>query len=712
MAIVAASSRASIRRVPKPARKPSGGYRVGIDVGGTFTDMVLVLPDRSIHLDKTATTPEDQSNGVMNGLGRLARSQGLELADFLARTERIVHGTTTADNTMIQMKGAVTGLITSDGHRDEIELRRGYKEEIWDPSSPPPEPICPRRRRIGVPERLDFEGSVVVALDEEAVRKALRRLKLLGTESLAVVFLFSFVNSVHERRVREIAAEELPGVDVSLSCEVMPSAPEFERTSTTLVNAYVGPKIKRYLGNLETKLRAAGYRNELLIMQSNGGLMTSAYVANKAVTVMGSGPAGGVVGACNVAHAAGIEDFISVDMGGTSYDVCLVRSGKPEINSSWNWHHRYLIGLPMVNVQSVGAGGGSIASVIEGALHVGPESAGAQPGPICYGRGGTRPTVTDANLILGYLNPQYFYGGELRLDTEAVAKAIEEQIRRPLGLATVEEAAHGIFRMVNANMANAIRRVSAMRGVDPRELPLVAFGGNGAVHAGQQAAELDIKKVLVPKTAPAFSALGLLLTDPIVIELRSYITPANDADLTRVAALFREMEEAANASLAAGGFRGREIRHERFAYMCYPGQTFDMPVPVVAEGRFSPRDLGRTVEAFHRMHEELHTYASRDEQPILRGVGLQAVALTTKPELPRIALSRRDARAALKSRRRAYFDGKWILTPVYDGPKLRARQTVVGPAIVEEPFTTIVVYPGQRATLDSLGNYHLTLGRA
>jgi N-methylhydantoinase A len=710
MATTKSAPRRPLTRITSGPRKAAGGYRVGIDVGGTFTDLVLVRPDRTIHLDKTATTPHDQSEGVMVGLERLARSEGKDLQSFLAATERIVHGTTTADNTMIQMNGAVTGLVTSEGHRDEIELRRGYKENIWDPSFPPPPAICPRRRRLGVPERLDYEGNVVVPLDEQALRAAMRRLRRQGIESLAVVFLFSFVNPAHEKRAREIAAEELPGVDVSLSHEVMPQAPEFERTSTTLVNAYVAPKIKRYLANLERKLAADGYARDLLLMQSNGGLMTAGYVADKAVTVLGSGPAGGVVGACHVAGAAGVQDFISVDMGGTSYDVCLVRGGRPHVSSSWNWHHRYLVGLPMVDVQSVGAGGGSIASVVEGALHVGPESAGAQPGPICYRRGGTRPTVTDANLILGYLNPDYFYGGELTLDVEGVARAIDEQIRRPLGLATVEEAAYGIFRMVNANMANAIRRVSATRGVDPRELPLVAFGGNGAVHAGMQAAELDIEQVLIPKTAPTFSALGLLLTDPIVIELRSYITAAAEADLARVTSLYADMREAANASLAAGGFQGRDVHVQRVAYMCYPGQTFDMPVPVEGDGSFGSRDLRRLIEAFHREHEELHTYASRDQMPILRGLGLRATAITAKPELPHISASSRDARSALKGKRRAYFAGRWVATPVYDGVKLRARQTVVGPAIIEEPLTTIVVYPGQRARLDTLGNYHLSVG--
>src|SRR5262245_22438914 len=425
---------------------------------------------------------------------QLAAREAATLEELLRHTELIVHGTTTADNTMIEMSGATTGLVTSDGHRDEIEIRRGYKEDIWDPALPPPRPICPRRRRYGVPERLDFEGTVVVPLDEAAVRRACRRMQPQGVDSLAVVFLFSYVNPAHEQRVREIAAEELPGVMVSLSHQVMPSAPEFERTSTTLVNAYVGPKIERYLSRLDRRLRDAGFRGELLIMQSNGGVMPGGYVAEKAVAVMGSGPAGGVHGGTAGAGAAGIRDFISVDMGGTSYDVCLVRDGAPEVKAGWNWHHRYLIGLPMVEVQSVGAGGGSIARVDSGALRVGPQSAGAQPGPVCYGRGGTEPTVTDANLVLGLLNPAVFSGGTMRLDVEGAHAAIRERVAKPLGV-SVTEAAEGIFRLVNANMANAVRKVSAARGIDPRPLTLVVFGGNGPVHAGMQAKELGIAQI-------------------------------------------------------------------------------------------------------------------------------------------------------------------------------------------------------------------------
>jgi len=683
-------------------------YRVGIDVGGTFTDFVLASAGKLV-LGKHPSTLADQSEGVVGGLTQLAAREGVALGALLADTELIVHGTTTADNTMIEMSGATVGLLTSEGHRDEIEIRRGFKEDIWDPALPPPPPICPRRRRYGIPERLDFEGRVVVPLDEEAVRRACRRMKLQAVDSLAVVFLFSFVDSAHERRVRDIVAEELPGVMLSLSHEVMPSAPEFERTSTTLVNAYVGPKISRYLSRLESRLRAAGFRGELLIMQSNGGVMTGGYVAQKAVAVMGSGPAGGVMGASAVAGAAGVKDFISVDMGGTSYDVCLVHGGTPDVKSGWNWHHRYLIGLPMVDVQSVGAGGGSIARVEAGTLKVGPESAGAEPGPVCYGRGGQEPTVTDANLLLGYLNPAAFCGGTMRLDVEGAHAALKERVAAPLGMSVVDAAA-GIFRLVNANMANAVRRVSAGRGIDPRPLTLVVFGGNGPVHAGMQAEELGIRRIFVPKLAPAFSALGLLLTDHVVDEMRSYISPVSRVDLGRVHALFAEMEEAARSALAGGNGRRRRIRFDRMAALCYPGQTFDMPVPLVAKnGQVTTRVLGETVERFHKLHEELHTYACRDEEPILRGLRLKAVALDAKPALPRPA--RRALGSPRLGARRAYFKGRFIATPIYDGPRLTSREAILGPAIIEEPFTTIVIYPGQRATVDTFGNYTIAVGR-
>ena len=683
-------------------------YRIGIDVGGTFTDLVLARPDGSIALAKSPTTPDDQSVGVVNGIALLARGESLDVSALLARTSAVVHGTTTADNTMIEMSGAVTGLITTAGHRDEIELRRGYKEDIWDPAIAPPPAIAPRRRRIGVPERLDYEGAVVVPLDEGAVRAALRRLQQQGTESLAVVFMFSFVNPAHERRVRELAAAECPGMHVSLSHEVMPAAPEFERTSTTLVNAYVGPTIERYLQRLVDRLRDAGYRRELLVMQSNGGIMTPEYIMRRPVTTLSSGPTGGVIAACAVAAKADTRDFVCADMGGTSYDICLIRGGEPEIKAGWNWHHRYLIGLPMVDIHSIGAGGGSIASVVAGSLQVGPRSAGAQPGPICYGRGGTEVTVTDANALLGYLNPTDFCGGQMTLETARLKDAMAAQIGVPLGCDAIA-AAHGIYRLVNANMANAIRRVAAQRGVDPRRLTMVAYGGNGPVHATAQAEELGIATVLVPKVAPAFSALGLQLSDHLVDEMRAYIAPVREVDLARVNALFAEMEAAAGAVL--GKRRGAHTRIEtrRFMHLCYPGQTFDMAVPVTsANGRLKPSALTDTVERFHALHEALHTYASRDEQPILRGLRVTVIGVTEKPQLPTFARS--TAKPPLKARRAAYFGGRFVTAPVYDGPRVRVGQRISGPAIIEEPFTTIVLHPHQRAALDRFGNYHIAVG--
>jgi N-methylhydantoinase A len=688
-------------------------YRIGVDVGGTFTDCVLVRRDGSLHLTKTATTPDDQSGGVLAGIDQLAKAEGLGRRELLAQTDVIVHGTTTADNTMIEMNGAVTGLITSAGHRDEIELRRGFKEDIWDPAIPPPPPIAPRRRRIGVPERLDFEGNVVVPLDDDAVRAALRRLRQLGCESLAVVFLFSFVNPAHERRVREIAAQEFPELSVSLSHEVMPSAPEFERTSTTLVNAYVGPKVHRYLRRLIDELRADAYRGQLLIMQSNGGIMRPEYIEKRPVAVLSSGPTGGVIAACRVAAAAKTKDFICGDMGGTSYDVCLIRGGRPDVKSGWNWHHRYVIGLPMVDVHSIGAGGGSMASVVGGALQVGPRSAGAEPGPACYGRGGSAPTVTDANAVLGYLNPSDFCGGTMQLQVDRARAAIEAAVAGPLAL-SVAEAAGGIYRVVNANMANAIRKISAQRGADPRELTMVVYGGNGPVHATAQAEELGIKTVLVPKTSPAFSALGLLLSDHIVDEMRAYITAVGRADLDAINRVFDEMAAAARKMLVARAGLWRRVEIHRYVHLCYPGQTFDIAVPCAVhalarhEAPLSRGEWEATVARFHDIHEELHTYASRDEEPILRAVRVTAIGVVDKPGLP--GVGRKTGSPRVKGRRKAYFDGKFVLTRIYDGPRLRAGHRIKGPAIIEEPFTTIVLHPRQMATLDRNGNYRIELG--
>jgi N-methylhydantoinase A len=685
------------------------GYRVGVDVGGTFTDLICVTPDGEVLLDKTPTTPDDQSAGVMNGIRLLAVRTQLDTAEFCARIDALVHGTTTADNTMIEMNGAATGLLVTKGHRDEIEMRRVHKEEIWDPSYPAPEPIARRRARIPIPERVDFEGNVLVPLDEDAVRAGVHRLKRLGCTSIAVMFMHSFTNAAHELRARELVLEEFPDVEhISLSHEVMPRAPEFERTSTTLVNAYVAPKIANYTRHLTDELRTAGYAGQMLIMQSTGGVMPPDYVARKSVSLLGSGPTGGVMGAAVAAGRSGVRDFVAVDMGGTSYDVCLVRDAKPEIQTDWNWRYRYYIGLPMVDVQSVGAGGGSIASVKQGALLVGPESAGAQPGPACYGRGGTRATVTDADALLGYLPTEGFAGGRMRLDVEASRAAIMRDVGTPLGVDVVE-AAWGIERIVNANMANAVRRVLSTHGADPRRLAMIAYGGNGPVHAWAQAVELGIQRILVPKAAPAFSALGLLVADYLIDLQRAYVVPLSQVDVTRVRTLMTEMLDEAAKELEPANLGEGHVQTELFAQMCYPGQNFDMSVPVPEGPRLDDSGLLDLAGRFHDLHKQDRGFSFPNQQPLLRGVRLVARGSTPKPDSLAKTGDVVDRSLARTGSRPVYFGTEFIDSPVYDGTELGPGVTVEGPALIEEPFTVVVLAPGNVARLDEHGNYDISV---
>src|SRR5437016_11142626 len=690
------------------------GFRVGVDVGGTFTDLICVTPTGEIILDKTPTTLDDQSTGVMNGLEQLAGHFGIELDAFCRDLDILVHGTTTADNTMIEMNGAPTGLLVTEGHRDEIELRRCHKEEIWDPNYPGPIPIARRRARIPIPERMDFEGNPLLELDEDAVRRGVQRLKKLGVRSIAVMYLFSFVNPQHERRTREIVLEEFPDVDhISLSHEVMPRGPEFERVSTTLVNAYVAPRIAHYTGHLQDELRRAGYSGPLLIMQSTGGVMPPDYVARRAVTLLASGPTGGVMGATLAANRADAGDFVAVDMGGTSFDICLVRRGQPQIKTDWNWRYRYYIGLPMVDVQSVGAGGGSIARVRQGALLVGPESAGSAPGPVCYGRGGAQPTVTDADAVLGYLPLDGFAGGRMTLDVDGARDAIRRDVAEPLGLDVVE-AAWGIERIVNANMANATRRVLASHGADARELAPIAYGGNGAVHAWAIATELGIDRILVPKAAPAFSALGVLVADYVGDLLRASVVPLSQVDLARVHTLMSELLDEARKELDPTGLAESQVDVRLFAQMCYPGQNFDMSAPVPEADALEDPSLLDLTERFHDQHEADRGFCFRNQQPLLRGVRLVARGYTPKPERLAPLGAVREAKAARRGERRVYFGPEFmgsgfVDAPVYDGSLLGPSVEVHGPALVEEPFTVVVLPPGATARLDDLGNYELTV---
>ena len=687
-------------------------YRVGIDIGGTFTDFAMLRSGSDdVVLHKNLSTPEDRSQGVMDGLAMLAEKEGLPLADFLARCEAIVHGTTIADNTLIEMNGAVTGLITTEGFRDEVEYRRGYKEDIWDARLLPPKQITPRRRRITVPERILHDGSIHKPLDEEAVREACRRLRAQGVESVAISLLFSFVNPAHERRVKEIVTREMPDAHISVSHEVLPRAPEYDRTSTTVVNAYVGPRVTSYLERLEKRLAEGGYANRLMVMQASGGVMTKPYIDGSPIRVLASGPAGGVVGSAHAGVAKGHPNLLCVDMGGTSYDMALVLDGAAPAETGWNMHHRYLIGVPMVKVETLGAGGGSICHAHAGALQVGPRSAGSEPGPIAYGRGGKEPTVTDALVMLGILSTdEGFAGGSFRLSRDGVDEAFAA-IGEAMGT-SAEQAAFDCWRVVNANMSQGVRRTTAGKGIDPKSLTMLAYGGNGPAFAAIQAEDLGIAKVLVPKASPTFSALGTLVANPTIDEERSLIAPANALDLDRLKQLWTELADRAERYFGDAGYGKDRVTANYQFNMRYPGQNFSLTFDMEPQGAlhdFGFVDAGldeRAIALFNERHMAEYNHIREGEVPEVVGVRLASHVPTPSPAVGGGAAPARGEVKPAKTRRANLGQG-FAQTPVFLGTDLAPGAQVTGPAIIEESFTTIVVYPGWQASVDAAGDYAL-----
>ncbi len=685
-------------------------YRVGIDIGGTYTDFAL-LKDDEVVLEKTLSTPSDNSEAVMTGLGKLAVREGLSLEAFLGRLDAIIHGTTIADNTLIQMDGALTGLLTTEGFRDEIELRRGCKEDIWDVRLEPPPAIVPRRRRLTVPERILHDGSVFQPFDEDAARRAIARLRKQGVESVAISLIFSFVNPDHEKRLAELVREEMPEAEVSVSHEVLPRSPEFERTSTTVVNAYVAPKVTGYLDRLTERLAGAGYRHQLLVMQSSGGVMTREYLRGSPIRILASGPAGGVVGGGHIGVAKGAPDLLCVDMVCTSFVVSMVLGVRAPAEPGWNMHHRYVVAVPMVKVETLGAGGGSICQVRGGELMVGPESAGADPGPVCYGRGGDRPTVTDAILVLGLLSEDSeFAGGSFKLSRKGVDEAFKDHVAGPMGC-SVEQAAFDSWRVVNANMTQAVRRTTAGKGIDPRSLTMLAYGGNGPVFAAIQAAELGIERVLVPKASPTFSALGALAAPPTIDEERAYLVSADALDVERLRALWSELDDRVDAFFTPAGFdrAGREARYQ--LNLRYPGQNWSLTVEMARQR--GDRDLAfvdaglamAAIARFHDLHEQEYGHRRDGEVPELPGVRLSVTAEIPKPVFTSGNGERRVA--ATTRTRRANLGRGFEETAIHRGPDLAPGDAVEAPAIIEETFTTIVVYPGWVAVVDDAGDYLL-----
>jgi N-methylhydantoinase A len=691
------------------------GYRIGIDTGGTFTDLVVVDPAGRIELFKTPSTPLDPPSAIRTGLNLISERLELPVGELLHRCDMIIHGTTVALNALLQLSGARVGLFCTRGHEDSLEIRNGHKEDghRYDFQYPAAPMLVPRHLRIPVTERVLADGRVRTPLVEEDVHRGIEVLRRHGVEAVGVSFMWSFLHPEHERRVGELLAQELPEAYVTLSVDLLPQIREYTRTSTVAVNSYVGPKLSGYVESIEEMLAALGYSNPIRYVQSNGGLTSGASFVRRAVSALNSGPAAGPSAGLHYAGALGHEDVLTLDMGGTSSDISLVRERKVDLVKDVDIG-RYRVGIPLVNVISIGAGGGSIAWIDgQGLLHVGPQSAEAVPGPACYMRGGSEPTVTDALVLLGYLNGTALLGGRMPIDAQAAHRAVRERVAEPLGLEP-ERAALGIFSVVNANMIGGIRSVSVERGYDPRDFRLVAGGGATSAHAGRLAAELGIREVLIPKVASGLCAFGEAVADVKHTYLASYTVPFPALDPNRLDRLFARLEEQGRADLAGEGFSPQEISVQRSLDMKYVDQVHECSVELPVFEITAER-LPEIEEAFHRRHEALYTYCERDNVPELINVEVNVYGRSPRiesvdgPAAP-------DGPPAPALERPCYFEeyGEHRSTPVFAGADLRAGHVVTGPAVVEEETTTIVVFPGCTLSLERPDLYVMTVdgGRA
>ncbi len=681
-------------------------YTIGIDVGGTFTDLVAIDAVGRTVFAKSLSTPQDQSIGVMAGLEELARRLALPVGEMLAKTQRLVHGTTVATNALLERKGAKVALLTTQGHRDVLEMREGLKPNRYDLRSPPPEPLVPRELRFGVRERLRPNGEVLTPLDAASLGDAIDAIKTSGATSVAICFLHAYRNPAHEIEAAGRIARELPGVSISRSSDVLPQIKEYERVSTTVVNAYVGPVVRRYLERLEKRLADAGLRGSLFIVLSHGGMAPVAEAARLAAATVLSGPAGGMSGARRCGSLLAIGDLVAFDMGGTSTDISLIADGSVTLSADGGLAGQR-IALRSLDISSIAAGGGSIASVDTGGIfRVGPESAGAMPGPASYGNGGQEATVTDANVVLGHLDPKAFMGGKRPLDVAAAEAAID-RLAASLKITRIEAAA-GIFRLVNLKMADGIRLMTVRRGVDPRRFVLLSFGGAAGLHAVELARELELTRIIVPTTASVLSAWGMLTSDLRYEVTRTHFESGAHTAASEVRDIFSHLEAQAIGRMQ-DWFDG-PILVERSAEMRYGEQIFEIDVPLDGIDFHSPTLIADIEDRFHRRHEELYTYASRDQEVVFVNARLAAIGAVTVVE-PEQGTATSTASPAARSHRKAWF-GKWLDVPVYALDDLKPGQALQGPAIIEAETTTVVINTGDELSVNALGWLDITVSKA
>lgn len=683
-------------------------YRVGVDTGGTFSDLVVLNQNEGTYwIVKVPSTPHDPSEAVLNGLGEL-RERGVPFEAI----SMFFHGTTVATNALLQEEGAKTGLLITAGFRgvqEAMEQSRPFGPAIFDLGYQKPRLLAPERRTCEIVERIGHDGGVMRSLDEESIDRAIATLEREGVESVAISFLFSFMNPVHEKRAAEKVRRAHPEWWVTPSSELLPQIREYYRLSTTVVNAYVAPVLGQYIRTLVDELDERGVaEGRRFTMLSNGGSATFDSTAERAVSTILSGPAGGVTAGAELGKAVGLDDVITFDMGGTSCDVAVVQNGKPLLTDQNKLGERH-IAVPMLDINTVSAGGGTVASVdAQGALRIGPESAGAVPGPACYGKGGKRATVTDADVVLGYLNPESLLGGALPIDAAAAEEALRGQVANPLGLDLLR-AASGVVEVVNVKMAEAIRSISTERGFDLRDFTLIAFGGAGPLHACQVALEMGIPHVLVPPIAGATSALGLLMSDVKHHLVKSWLCDLEGLDVDQANAVFRSMADEARADLRSEGFSEDEMVLQHLMDMRYAGQGYENPVPVDAPP-LSAAKLRECRSRFDEIHRECHGHAALDQPVEVVNYRLEAAGIVPQVKLATRETAKSGEEEARIGERDVLFPSGHELTsvPVYARELLGFGHRLQGPAIVEQYDATTAVAPQQEAAVDVYGNLVVT----
>jgi N-methylhydantoinase A len=686
-------------------------YRIGIDVGGTFTDFLLTSEDGSSEIYKVLSTPEDPSIGLMNGLSEMAKAKNTSLREFVKDVTTIVHGTTVTTNAVLTRRGAKTGLLTTKGLRDALEMRRGIREEQYNNRYTNVKPLVPRYLRFPVEERVDYKGDVVTGLNKADVLDAAKLFKKEGVDAIAICFMNSFADNQHESQTEKIIREQFPDSYLTVSSEFLPSIRFYDRISTTVLNSYVGPILKGYLTSLIEKMMDTGFEGVLLIMQSNGGVVSPQIAMEKAAVTLLSGPAAGPVAGIEYTSIQGYDDCLTIDMGGTSFDAALIKDKTPLVTTEGEIN-RLRLALPMLGIVTIGAGGGSIGWVDEGGLlRMGPQSAGSKPGPACYDLGGELPTCTDADLVLGYLDKDFFAGGKIPLNFDRAENAIKEKIADPLGIDVVE-AASGMYRMINVNMASGVREVSVKRGHDPREFPLVVAGGAGPVHACMIALELEIPVMIIPKESSIFCAAGMLMSDLKHNFVRTYSTFLSKIDVKKFRTLFHEMEKEAAALLKSENIPEDSIHHVYSLDMRYMKQYHEVNVEVTKE-EMEKEDIESMANRFHPEHNRLYGYSLEEEgTPIeLINLRLSSIGKTTKLKFRKEEYDQENPEKALKKKRKVYLPQKKAFdeVPVYDGHKLSYGNKIDGPAIIEQVNTTTFVTPEFNVLCDKFGSYTMFL---